>query len=110
MVIILRKKDLKLVSVSKKKFIAYESIYISPLSFTSSKLKTCLEERFENVDQSDADAEKAKHVLSIKSVSSHSIPTPGTSAVEKFRPPTALDDAADSQTPSQGEGPGLPST
>jgi hypothetical protein len=107
MVIILRKSDLKLVSVSKKKFIAYESIYISPLSFTSDKLKTCLEERFESVDKSDEGAEEAKHVLSIKSVSNHTIPTPGTSAVTKFRPPTALDDAADSQTPSQGEGPVL---
>ena len=34
MVMILRKRDMKLLSVSKKKFIAYESVYISPLSYS----------------------------------------------------------------------------
>ena len=104
MVMILRKRDMKLLSVSKKKFIAYESVYISPLSYSSAKLKTCLEERFEDLDQSEIDDDKAKHVLSIKSVSSHTIPPPNTTAAENFRPPTALDNSADSQSPSQGEG------
>jgi hypothetical protein len=104
MVMILRKRDMKLLSVSKKKFIAYESVYISPLSYSSAKLKTCLEERFEDLDQSEIDDDKAKHVLSIKSVSSHTIPPPNTTAAKNFRPPTALDESADSQSPSQGEG------
>ena len=104
MVMILRKRDMKLISVSKKKFIAYESVYISPLSYSSAKLKTCLEERFEDMDKSANDDDKAKHVLSIKSVSSHTIPIPNSTAVKKFRPPTELDESADSQSPSQGEG------
>ena len=67
-------------------------------------MKTCLEERFENLDHSEIDDDKAKNVLSIKSVSSHTIPPPNTTAAKTFRPPTALDESADSQSPSQGEG------
>ena len=38
MVLILRKKDMKLISCSKKKFIVYESAYIVPLKYSPSEL------------------------------------------------------------------------
>ena len=73
MVLILRKRDMKLLSVSKKKFIAYESLYTSPLTYSSAKLKTCLEERFEEIDKSEIESSSAQHVLSTKSMASHTI-------------------------------------
>ena len=41
---------------------------------------------------------------SIKSVSSHQLPVPNTTAHARMRPPTKLDESADTQSPSQGEG------
>ena len=108
MVLILRKWDMKLISVSKKKFIAYESLYTSPLTYSSAKLKTCLEERFEEIDKSEIESSSAQHVLSTKSMGSHTIPPPHTTGVKDFRPPTVLDEAANSQSPSQGEGSVVP--
>ena len=108
MVLILRKRDMKLLSVSKKKFIAYESLYTSPLTYSSAKLKTCLEERFEAIDKSEVESNSAQNVLSTKSMDSHTIPPPHTTGVQKFRPPTVLDEAANSQSPSQGEGSVVP--
>jgi predicted NodU family carbamoyl transferase len=75
--------------------------------FPSEAIRWCLEDggvRFEDLDQSEIDDDKAKNVLSIKSVSSHTIPPPNTTAAKNFRPPTELDKSADSQSPSQGEG------
>ena len=100
MVLILRKRDMKLLSVSKKKFLAYESVYISPLSYSSEKLKTCIEERHEEIDHGGEDNPKARSV--------HSIPPPNTTGIQRFRPPTDLDESAASQSPSQGEGSVVP--
>jgi hypothetical protein len=108
MVLILRKRDMKLLSVSKKKFIAYESLYTSPLSYSSEKLLTCLEERFEGIDQRELDSSHAKNVLSTKSLDAHTIPPPNTSGSTRFRSPTVLDESADSQSSSQGEGSVVP--
>ena len=108
MVLILRKRDMKLLSVSKKKFLAYESVYISPLSYSSEKLKTCIEERHEEIDHGGEDNPKARSVLSTKSMTSHSIPPPNTTGIQRFRPPTDLDESAASQSPSQGEGSVVP--
>jgi hypothetical protein len=108
MVLILRKRDMKLLSVSKKKFIAYESLYTSPLSYSSEKLLTCLEERFEGIDQRELDSSHAKNVLSTKSMDAHIIPPPNTSGSSRFRSPTVLDESADSQSSSQGEGSVVP--
>ena len=107
-VLILRKRDMKLLSVSKKKFLAYESVYISPLSYSSAKLKTCIEERHEEIDHGEDETTKARSVLSTKSMTSHSIPPPNTTGIQRFRPPTDLDESADSQSPSQGEGSVVP--
>jgi hypothetical protein len=108
MVLILRKRDMKLLSVSKKKFIVYESLYTSPLSYSSEKLKTCIEERFEGMDKSELDPSHAQNVLSTKSMDAHSIPPPNTTGPSRFRSPTTLDESADSQSPSQGEGSVVP--
>jgi hypothetical protein len=108
MVLILRKRDMKLLSVSKKKFKAYESLYTSPLSYSSDKLMSGLEERFEEINKSQLDTSNAKNVLSIKSVTSHTVPTPNTTGPASFRLPTILDESANSQSPSHGEGSVVP--
>ncbi len=88
MVLILRKRDMKLLSVSKKKFKAYESLYTSPLSYSSEKLLACLEKRFEGIDKSELEDEAPQHVLSTKSVGDHSVPVPNSSGPSNFRLPT----------------------
>jgi hypothetical protein len=108
MVLILRKRDMKLLSVSKKKFIAYESLYTSPLSYSSEKLMTCLEERLEGIDKRELDSSHEQNVLSAKSVDAHSIPPPNIKGISRFCAPTVLDESADSQSSSQGEGSVVP--
>ncbi len=49
-----------------------------------------------------------QHVQSMKSMSSHRIPVPNTSAPELLRPPTALEVSAESQNLNQGGGPVVP--
>jgi hypothetical protein len=44
------------------------------------------------------------HIQSVKSVSSHSLPVPNTSGPSSFRGATRLDESAQSQALSQGEG------
>ncbi len=41
-------------------------------------------------------------------MSSHTIPVPNTTAPGTLRPPTTLDESAESQNPNQGEGPVIP--
>jgi hypothetical protein len=87
MVLILRKKDLKLVSCSRKKYIVYEAVYTLPLSLTSSQLEEHLnptlkdkDDRGESVGEDEGESieaaskDKLSHVQSIKSVSAHTIP------------------------------------
>jgi hypothetical protein len=39
MALVIRKSDMKLISVSKKKLVVYESMYTAPLSYSSAKLR-----------------------------------------------------------------------
>ncbi len=50
------------------------------------------------------DSANPTHIQSVKSVSSHSLPFPNTSGSSKFRKATRLDEGAQSQSLSQGEG------
>jgi len=134
MVLIIRKRDMKLISCSKKKFAVYESAYIGPLSYSPHDLGAeinnmssdgmMLENLVQATDKFEAatalEPEAARpltqksdktqtsfgpvHVQSIKSMSLHTVPVPNTSAPTMMRPPTTLDASADSQNPDQGEG------
>jgi hypothetical protein len=117
MVMIIRKSDMKLISCSKKKIVVYEEAYIKPLSYSPSELGAAVIEGASNVDEPSltnepvsSDKENVSggpnpsHVRSIKSVSSHTIPTPNTTASTLFRTPTTLDESANTQNPNQGEG------
>ena len=116
MVLILRKDDLKLISCSTKKFVCHESVYTLPLNCSSSTLRRCILQldvvgaqdthgQPEEVPPEEIkDSVKPSHILSTKSMSSHTIPVPNTSGPLQFRAPTKLDESAQSQSPSQGEG------
>jgi hypothetical protein len=118
MVLIIRKRDMKLISCSKKKIVVYESACIGPLSYSpttlDAKIKECQhtvgeESMFQNLAKATDKFEAAEtthpsHVQSIKSMSLHTVPVPNTSAPKMMRPPTTLDASADSQNPDQGEG------
>jgi hypothetical protein len=116
MVLIIRKKDMKLISCSKKKFVVYEQSYILPLQYSPTELgseilqSSTLQEKESSPDTGQAEQNKShpQHVQSIKSVSSHSIPVPNSTAPASFRPPTTLDVSAESQNPNPGEGPVIP--
>jgi hypothetical protein len=105
MALVIRKSDMKLISVSKKKLVVHESCYVAPLSFTSDRLRLAIEQRDgQPAEQRDREQRKPSQVQSIKSMRSHSIPVPNTKAAKLMRPPTQLDASADTQLPSQGEG------
>jgi hypothetical protein len=105
MALVIRKSDMKLISVSKKKLVVHESCYVAPLSFTSDRLRLAIEQRDgQPAEQRDREQQKPSQVQSIKSMRSHSIPVPNTKAAKSMRPPTQLDASADTQLPSQGEG------
>jgi hypothetical protein len=118
MVLIIRKRDMKLISCSKKKIAVYESAYIGPLSYSpttlDAEIKECEhtadeESMFQNLAKATdkfgaAETTHPSHVQSIKSMSSHTVPVPNTSAPQMMRPQTTLDASADSQNPDQGEG------
>jgi hypothetical protein len=89
MVLVIRKSDMKLVSVSKKKIVVYESMYIAPLSLSSEKLNEVIVER-ETRTTGKVDENKPTHVQSIKSVSAHQIPVPNTTAHLLMPKPTQL--------------------
>jgi hypothetical protein len=106
MALVIIKSDMKLISVSQKKLVVYESIYVAPLSFSSERLLKDIEGR-SDAGQSKACDEAVKrpeHVQSIKSVSAHTLPIPNTTAHRHMRPPTTLDESADTQASSLGEG------
>jgi hypothetical protein len=106
MVLVIRKSDMKLVSVSKKKVVVYESMYVAPLSYSSAKLNAVIGERdsLPAMTAEERDAVKPTHVQSIKSVSAHQVSIPNTTAHTSMRKPTQLDASADTQSSSQGEG------
>jgi hypothetical protein len=105
MALVIRKSDMKLISVSKKKLVVHESCYVAPLSFTSDRLRLAIEQRDgQPAEQRDREQHKPSQVQSIKSMRSHSIPVPNTKAAKSMRPRTQLDASADAQLPSQGEG------
>ncbi len=120
MVMILRKSDMKLVSCSKKKFIVYESAYTLPLKYSPSDLAPEIirqaevevhpvsEPRVQISPEPLFDSPSLQHVQSIKSVSAHTVPVPNTTAAKMMRPPSVLDESADSQSPNQGEGLAVP--
>jgi hypothetical protein len=116
MVLILRKSDMKLLSCSKKKFVVYESSYVLPLKYSPSQLGPEILKSSHLQDVTSIPAAQAnnivesvlQHVQSIKSVSSHTIPVPNTTAPGSMRPPTTLDESAETQNPNQGEGPVIP--
>ena len=109
MALVIRKSDMKLISVSKKKVVVYESIYVAPLSFSSERLQKEIEGRSDPIDAvQDGPSANPKHVQSIKSVSAHTLPAPNTTAHLHMRPPTLLDESADTQSTSLGEGLILP--
>ncbi len=100
---------MKLISVSKKKVVVYESIYVAPLSFSSERLQKEIEGCSDLVDAThDGSSAKPKHVQSMKSVSAHTIPVPNTTAHLHMRPPTSLDESANTQSSSLGEGVVIP--
>jgi hypothetical protein len=111
MVLILRKHDMKLISCSSKKFVCHESVYTLPLNCSSSTLKrhilqTDLVAESQSITEKNADKDSVTptHIQSTKSIYSHTIPVPNTSGPIHLRAPTKLDDSAQSQSPSQGEG------
>jgi hypothetical protein len=109
MALVLRKSDMKLISVSKKKLVVYESMYTVPLNYSSAKLREKIDEIgvATHTDQ-EAGNMGRQHVQSIKSVSSQNLPLPNTRAHQAMRPPTTLDASADTQSSSLGEGPVVP--
>jgi hypothetical protein len=105
MALVIRKSDMKLISVSKKKIVVHESCYVAPLSFSSDRLRTAIEQGVSLPQtEQDQEAQKPIKVQSIKSMRAHKIPVPNTKAARNMRPPTQLDVSADTQSPSQGEG------
>jgi hypothetical protein len=112
MCLILRKSDMKVVSCSRKKLIVYESAYTVPLSINAEELAlVSTPEAAKSINETTGDMCSAKsnepnpsHIQSIKCVSAHTIPTPHTTGPKKFRPPTRLDESAETQSVNQGEG------
>ncbi len=106
MALVLQKSDMKLISVSKKKVIVYESImYVAPLSYSSERLGADIMARsIQREREPDGGKQWPKHLQSTKSVSAHNIPIPNTTAPIGMRAPTRPDERADTQSPSQGEG------
>jgi hypothetical protein len=94
--------------------VVYESSYISPLAYSPDDLRSATAKQNDDgtVRQNEIDEDDEKlqgdaalrHVQSIKSMSSHRIPPPNTTAPLSFRPPTVLDVSAESQNPNPGEG------
>jgi hypothetical protein len=80
-------------------------MYTAPLTYSSAKLREIIDE-IGVATHTDAEAEDVRmsHVQSIKSVSAQNIPVPNTTAPQSMRIPTILDDSANTQSPSLGEG------
>jgi hypothetical protein len=87
----------------------HESCYVAPLSYTSDRLHTAIEQGDGPPEKErDEEQHQPKKVQSIKSMGSHKIPIPNKKAALSMRPPTKLDASADTQSPSQGEGGVIP--
>ena len=116
MALVLRKSDMKLISVSTKKLKVYESAYCAPLE----KELTLVQDRNEaeenghdekqpaTIPEVQVDGEVGGKVHSIKSMRDHTIPVPNTTAPNSFRPPTQLDASAATQSSDPGEGEYVP--
>jgi hypothetical protein len=111
MVLVIRKRDMELISCSRKKIIMYESLYTLPLSLSSSQLEQQIQQEKSKVDENKIEhnddtqhVPKPQHVQSAKSISSHNVPPPNTTGTTKFRAPTELDSSAETQTLNSGEG------
>ena len=104
MALIIRKSDMKLISVSKKKVKVYEGMYTVPLHYSSAKLHTQIDDIAGQPLRDPAVDNKPAHIQSVKSVSAHTIPVPNTTAHTQMRPPTLLDESAATQSQSPGEG------
>ena len=124
MALVLRKSDMKLLSVSTKKVKVYESAYIKPLTEDLPSM-----EDFQHAEVGHGQPEGSKdgvgdgasisqnevnmstvggRVQSVKSVRQHTIPTPHSTATELFREPTTLDDSANLYSVDPGEGEYVP--
>jgi hypothetical protein len=104
MALIIRKSDMKLISISKKKVKVYEGLYTVPLHYSSATLRAQIDGVDGQPPRAHQDGELPSHIQSVKSVSAHTIPVPNTTAHTQMRPPTLLDESADTQSPSPGEG------
>jgi hypothetical protein len=110
MALVIRKSDMKLISVSKKKLVVYESCYTAPLSFSSDRLRLAIEQGLEEPTPKDQPIlageqeqriiyQKPDQVQSIESMRDHMIPRPNTTASSAMRSPTKLGESAATQFP-----------
>ena len=112
MAMVLRKSDMKLLSVSTKKFKVYEAAYCAPLDQELSGVDDRNDEvndlepggQVLNEVDYDGDTKMVGRVHSIKSMRNHTIPVPNTTASSNFRPPALLDASAATQSSGLGEG------
>ena len=115
MALVIRESDMKLISVSKKKLVVYESCYTAPLSFSSDRLRLAIEQglveptpkdqpNLAGQEEQKTVSDKPRQVQSIKSMRDHITPRPNTTASSAMRSPTELDESAATQFPSLGEG------
>ena len=118
MALVIRKSDMKLVSVSTKKIIVYESAYCSPLAkelsfeeiqaYEHAEVKSAEVGNGKSVDNECGTGLNPKAAHSIKSMRAHNIPSVLGELSDKLRPPTTLDASADTQSPDPGEGEYIP--
>ena len=128
MALVIRKSDMKLVSVSTKKIIVYESAYCSPLAkelsfeeiqaYEHAEVRSAEDDRVKSVEEMNGvkgksdtqyiDHAQPKAVHSVKSMRAHNIPSVLGDLPNQIRPPTTLDASADTQSPDPGEGEYIP--
>ena len=119
MALVLRKHDMKLISVSTKKIKVFESMYTIPLDQKLPNPETYQhaeiindegpsEKVLNQPEPEETPQEVGGRVRSVKSVREHTIPLPHTSAATSFRDPTLLDESAQSMAPYPGEGEFVP--
>jgi len=114
MAMVLRKRDMKLMSVSTKKIKVYESAYIGPLGKAVPSIddyehaEVCGSEEVKDQVLDPGESKSGGKVHSIKSMRNHTVPPPSTTATQLFRPPTTLDNSAESMSTVPGEGEYVP--
>ena len=105
MAIVIRKSDMKLVSVSTKKLHVYESAYCAPLVENIDVKPAHFEHAVVNTE---SDCEKPPQpARSVKSLREHEIQIPHKIS-HRIRPPTTLDASANAQYAGPGEGEYVP--